>query len=105
MLNSDMSDEIVMISKKELERLQKLEADLPAMLATAKEERDKERLAKLRQKEKENPEPHRKKALERYHKNKDEILAKRREAYRLKKEAKQNPGVSFSDPEKNTTPQ
>jgi electron transfer flavoprotein alpha/beta subunit len=96
-----MSDETITIHKKEYERLQKLEAELPAMLEAAKKERDKERLAKLRQKEKENPEPHRKKVLERYHKNKDEILAKRREAYRRKKEANQNSsGSSFSDPEK-----
>jgi hypothetical protein len=94
MLNSDMSDEIVMISKKELERLQKLEADLPAMLEAAKEEERKDALTRLHQRDKENPDAARARAIKRYNRNKDEINAKRREAYHLKKS--KTPGVSLS---------
>lgn len=101
MLNSSMSDETVTISKQEYERLQKLEADLPAMLETAKHQGGMDRLKMLNQKRKENPEKHRELSKKRYELKKDEILAKRREAYRLKKEAKQNsPGIPSERPEK-----
>ena len=64
-----------------LERLRALEA----LEAKVSEQRN-QRLSVLREKEKANPEPHKKKVLENYHKNKDEVNKRRREAYKLKKE-------------------
>jgi hypothetical protein len=65
-----------------LERLRALEA-----LETKITEEKKQRLASLRAKEKADPEPHKKKVLENYHKNKEEVNKRRREAYKMKKEA------------------
>ena len=65
-----------------LERLRALES-----LETKVTEQRNQRLASLREKEKANPEPHKKKVLENYHKNKEAVNNRRREAYKLKKEA------------------
>ena len=65
-----------------LERLRQLEA----LEAKVTEQRN-QRLASLREKEKADPEPHKKKVLENYHKNKDEVNKRRREAYKMKKDA------------------
>lgn len=84
-----MDGETVIISKAELaelEELRKLKADLPRLLEKAKEERDTERLKDLAKRNKENPEKHREQSKKLYHLKKEEINAKRREAYRLKKE-------------------
>ena len=70
-----------------LERLRALEA-----LESKVKESRKDRLVLLREKEKADPEPHKKKVLENYHKNRDEINARRREAYKLKKEASKKAG-------------
>jgi hypothetical protein len=85
MSSSDLSG-CVLVPIERLRALEALEASLPHIIEKAKVERDKEKLQMLRDKEKANPEPHRKKVLENYHKNKDEINARRREAYKLKKE-------------------
>ncbi len=80
--------EMVLVSKevlKELERLKKLEEDLPVILAKTKQERDKERLRELSQRQKETPEEHIQTMRDYYTKNKEIILAKRREAYKKKK--------------------
>jgi hypothetical protein len=81
----------VLVSAERLKALEELETSLPKIIENAKNEYDtekkKERLKKLHQLNAENPEIHAKKMLEKYHKNKEEINAKRREAYRLKKEA------------------
>jgi hypothetical protein len=79
--------ETITIPKEEYEELLKLKADLPAILEKAKEEEQKEALVRLHQRDKENPEGARKRALKRYNRNKDQINAKRREAYKAKKEA------------------
>lgn len=84
------SAEMVLVSKevlKELERLKKLEEDLPVIIAKTKQERDKERLKELSQRQKETPEEHRQTMKDYYTKNKEVILAKRREAYKKKKAA------------------
>ncbi len=78
---------MITIPKEEYEELLKLKTDLPAMLEKAKEDEQKEALVRLHQRDKENPEGARKRALKRYNRNKDEINAKRREAYKAKKEA------------------
>jgi hypothetical protein len=70
-----------------IERLRALEA-----LETKVKDSRKDRLVLLREKEKADPEPHKKKVLENYHKNRDEINARRREAYKLKKEASKRAG-------------
>jgi len=65
-----------------VERLRALEA-----LETKVTEQRNQRLSILREKEKADPEPHKKKVLENYHKNKDEVNKRRREAYKQKKNA------------------
>jgi len=83
-------NELVTVSAARLRELEALEAGLSERIEKAKQEaiasRDAERFRILHEKQKANPEPNKKRTLETYHKNKDEINAKRREAYRLKKE-------------------
>lgn len=94
-------EETVIVSKAELEELRKLKADLPAIINKAKEDERKDALTRLHQRDRENPEMARERAIKRYNRNKDEINAKRREAYRLKKEAEAARG---SFPAGNGTP-
>ena len=82
-MNTDASG--VFVPFERLRALEALEADLPAIIEKAKKERDAERLHDLHQKQKANPEPNKKRVLANYHKNKDEINAKRREQYKAKK--------------------
>jgi hypothetical protein len=63
--------------------IQCLKAEMPAVIDKVKQERDKERLKELSQRHKENPEAHRQVAKKHYAKNREEILAKRREAYMM----------------------
>jgi hypothetical protein len=77
----------ILVPIERLRALEALEAELPTLLAKAKAERDKEKLEALHAARKANPQEYSKKVLEKYHKNKDEINARRREAYKLKKEA------------------
>jgi hypothetical protein len=86
-MTTEPANELVTISVARLRELEALEASLPEVIAKAKTERDKERLLVLHEKQKSNPEPNRTRVLANYHKNKEEVNAKRREAYRLKKEA------------------
>ena len=78
---------LVSIPLERLRALEALEAQLPVLIEKTKAERDRERLTVLHDKAKANPKEHSQKQLEKYHKNKEEINARRREAYRLKKEA------------------
>ena len=87
-MNTDPANEVVTVSAARLRELEALEASLPALLEKTKAERDKERLTILHEKQKANPEPNKQRTLANYHKNKEEINARRREAYKLKKEAK-----------------
>ena len=80
----------VLVPLERLRALEALEAGIPEMLEKAKAERDKERLMILHAKQKSNPEPNRIRVLANYHKNKEEVNAKRREAYKLKNEATGN---------------
>ena len=75
---AESNEEMVLVSKKRLEALEALE------------KKQLEYYTKLRQKQQENPEAHAKEALERYHKNKETINARRRELYKKKKEAEKN---------------
>jgi hypothetical protein len=86
-MSADLSG-CVLVPIERLRALETLEAEIPAMLEKVKIERDKERLLMLHKKAKENPKEASEKALKRYYKNKEEINAKRREAYKLKKAAK-----------------
>jgi hypothetical protein len=96
-------EETVVVSKAELEELRKLKADLPAIIDKIRNETDKERLARLHEKQRENPEKRREQAKKHYQQNKDDILVKRREAYQRKKAAKEalgSPGACSGAPEK-----
>jgi hypothetical protein len=82
-----------------IERLRKLEeavANIPTIIAKAKEEAHAERFAKLRARDKADHESHLKRNAEWRKKHKDELNAKRREQYRLQKEkaaTAKDPGV------------
>jgi hypothetical protein len=86
-MSTEPANELVTISVARLRELEALEASIPTLLEKTKAERDKERLTELSAKNKENPKAHSDHVLKKYHQNKEEINAKRREAYRLKKEA------------------
>ncbi len=75
--SSDISG--VFISLERLRALEALEAGLPAMLEGAKADRDKERFAALREKDKEHPEGAKDRYKRHYAANKDAINARRRE--------------------------
>lgn len=94
-MSTDVSGVFVPIER--LKQLEALEADLPNIIAKANEEalakHTAERFRKLQEKQKSNPEPHKKKVLENYHKHKEEINAKRREDYKKKKELAPPPGT------------
>ena len=60
--------------------------DLNAIIEKAKKERDIEKLQELHRRDKENPDAHRKRSMKYYLENKDAINAKRREAYKNKKQ-------------------
>jgi hypothetical protein len=84
----------VLVPLERLRALEALEAGLPALLkqneTEAIERNKQERFAILHAKQKSNPEPNRIRVLANYHKNKEEVNAKRREAYKLKNEATAN---------------
>ena len=81
-------EETVVVSKAELEELRRLKAELPSLLEKAKEEERKDALVRLHKRDKENPEGARQRAKRLYDLKKDEIKAKRRDAYQRKKAAK-----------------
>ena len=83
------SPTLVTVPLERLRALEALEASLPEVIAKAKAERDKERLTMLHTTR--DPKEHSKTVLEKYHKNKEEINARRREAYKAKKEAAAKP--------------
>ncbi len=83
-----LETEMVLVAKTALEELRKLKEELPALLEKAKADEAKDALHRLHQRDKENPEGHRERSKKRYELKKDEILAKRREAYKAKKAAK-----------------
>lgn len=97
-LSSSPLEETIVVPKAEWDALVALRDSLPSLLQQAKLDRDKENLARLTQMHKENPERHREQSRKRYNMKKDEILAKKREAYRLKKEAKAAAALPPADP-------
>ena len=89
-----MADELVLVSKQELEELKelrKLKATLPDLLETARREGGLDRLKRLHEKQRANPEEHREKSKKRYQEKRDQILAKRREARKATKETTHMP--------------
>jgi len=86
---SDVSGVFVPIER--LKALETLEASLPSLLQKTAEEavknHTKTKLATLHAKEKENPKEKTATVLAHYHKNKDDINAKRRAQYAAKKVA------------------
>jgi len=77
----------VLVPLERLRALEALEAEMPSLIAKAKEEANSERFATLRARDAADPEAHTKRTMEWYNKNKEEINARRREAYKAKKEA------------------
>lgn len=75
----------VLVPIERLRELETLEAELPAIVAKAKEEANAERFTKLRERDKADPESHRKRNAEWKEKHREELNAKRREMYKLKK--------------------
>jgi hypothetical protein len=69
----------VIVSAERLAELERLERELM--------NKKKQSIEKLKQYEKENPESHRKRSSTYYINHKEEILAKKREKYKAKKEA------------------
>jgi hypothetical protein len=96
----DVSGGFVLVAVERLRALEALEAEMPRIVAKAKEEAHDERFASLRARDKEDPEAHKKRSAVWREKHKEEYNAKRREQYRLKKEnvvtlaATKPPGVS-----------
>ena len=85
----------VIVSAERLAELERIERELPTIIAKAKEEAHKERFDKLRERDKANPELHTQRTMKWYEKNRDEINAKRREKRQMAREAEksQTPGV------------
>ncbi len=83
----DTSTNCVIISAARLAELEALEASIPALLEKTRKDYDAERLSLLRERQKNDPARHNKHVLEHYHKNKEVINARRRAAYKAKKEA------------------
>ena len=84
----------VLVPLERLQALETLEASLPELLAKAKVDANTERLNKLHEQRKADPVAYSKKVLEKYHKNKEEINARRREAYKAKKAAVAGAGTA-----------
>jgi hypothetical protein len=80
-------NEMITVPRAEFEELIKLKQDLPTIIEQAKLDERKDALVRLHQRDKENPEQHRMRSKRLYELKKEEIKAKRRESYRLKKEA------------------
>ena len=90
LVGMNTENELVTVSVARLRELEALEASIPELLKKKEEEAiekdKKERLARLTAPRKADPKAYSDKVLKKYHENKQEINAKRREAYRLKKE-------------------
>lgn len=77
----------VLVPLERLRALEALEAEMPSLIAKAKEEANAERLASLRARDVADPEAHTKRSMDWYNKNKEKVNARRREAYKAKKSA------------------
>lgn len=97
-MNTDPANEVVTVSAARLRELEALEASLPELLKKKEEEAvvkiKRERLDMLTASRKADPKAYSDKVLKKYHENKEEINAKRREAYKVKKEAKAASGAA-----------
>jgi Zn-finger nucleic acid-binding protein len=89
------SPTLVTVPLERLRALEALEASLPEVIAKAKADAvtldKKERLDKLTAPRKADPKAYSAEVLKKYHENKEEINARRREAYKAKKEAAAKP--------------
>ena len=84
---SKMATPMVSVPLERLRALEALEASLPDLLAKAKAEAHAERFAILRARDAADPEAHKRRTNESRAKNREELNARRREAYKAKKEA------------------
>jgi hypothetical protein len=86
----------VLVPLERLRALEALEAEMPSLIAKAKEEANSERFATLRARDAADPEAHAKRSADWKKKHREEYNAKRREQYKQKKEAAEaakTPGV------------
>ena len=88
---SKMATPMASVPLERLRALEALEASLPEVIAKAKAEAvevdKRERLERLTAPRKADPKTYSAEVLKKYHENKEEINARRREAYKAKKEA------------------
>ncbi|NBW58011.1 hypothetical protein EBR43_09595 [bacterium] len=92
MSNVDMSG-CVLVPIERLRALEALEADIPNVIAKAKEEANAERFAALRARDLSDPAGHAKRSAEWKKAHREEYNAKRREQYKLKKDSTKSPDV------------
>ncbi len=92
-----MSGKLVTISEERLKQLEELEAKMPAMSKIVNKYNEK--LDKLHKKTQENITEHNKRVLDNYHAKKEEINARRRAAYKAKKEAAKGAAAGGVNPE------
>ena len=79
---------MVSVPLERLRALEALEASLPDVIAKAKADANAERFATLRARDAADPEAHKRRTNESRAKHSEELNARRREAYKAKKEAK-----------------
>jgi len=86
---TDTTEPMVLVSEKRLRELEALEASLPTLVSKAVKDMEatKIRLKALRENHPTPPAEKNRRVLEHYHKNKDEINARRRAARKAKREA------------------
>ena len=107
---TDVSGVFVWVAKEYLRELEKIKEELPALIEAGIIDATRKRLESLHEKRKSDPKTYADKALKKYHKNKEDINARRRELYKLKKEAAKSsadpklPGVVSAPETKPPTP-
>lgn len=87
------------IPTERLRALEALEAELPALLEKAKQDRDRERLSVLRSRYKEDPKSVSARTAKWKEEHREEYNAKRREQYKRKKEAEKASAKGAGTPE------
>lgn len=86
----------VLVPLERLRALEALEAELPTIIEKAKHDRDKERMAALRSRDKEDPKAHSARTAKWKEEHREEYNARRREQYKRKKEAERPAGGAGS---------
>ena len=77
----------ITVPLKYLRELELLKSQLPDLIAKAKEDANKERIAHLRARDAADPEAPKRRAMKSRENNREKVNARRRELYKLKKES------------------